>query len=61
MNSPRIVYRPREDASAEGEIHALAAVYRDVLLRRGEQHDLTNNSTADKAKNGPQKTEREKT
>jgi hypothetical protein len=56
----QIVYQPREDASAEGEIHALAAVYRFVLLRR-EQYDLTNDLATEMTKNGPRKTEQENT
>jgi hypothetical protein len=64
-NGPHVVYRPREDASAEGELNALVAAYRFVLFdsqaRRGDQYDLTNSSTTEMAKNGPRKTEQEKT
>jgi hypothetical protein len=31
VNRPRVVYRPRVDASPEGELNALAAVYKFVL------------------------------
>jgi hypothetical protein len=30
-NAPRIVYQPRKDASSEGELAALAAVYSFIL------------------------------
>jgi hypothetical protein len=32
MSSPRIVYTPRSDATPEGEIAALASVYRFILF-----------------------------
>ncbi len=31
MNSPRITYTPRPDATPEGELNALAVVYRFIL------------------------------
>jgi hypothetical protein len=31
MSKPRLVYTPRQDATQEGEINALAAVYKLVL------------------------------
>jgi hypothetical protein len=31
MNSPRIAYAPRPDATPEGELNALANIYRFVL------------------------------
>jgi hypothetical protein len=63
VSNPRIVYRPREDATPEGELSTLSAVYKFVIsqARRGEPHDLTNGSTAETMKNEPQKTERQKT
>jgi hypothetical protein len=65
MNSSRIIYRSRADATPEAELDALAAVYKFVLFdsqaRKGDQHDLTNSSTAEMTKNEPQKTEKEKT
>lgn len=33
-NAPRVIYRPREDATAEGELDALAAVYAHLLKNR---------------------------
>lgn len=63
--SSGIVYRPRGDATAEGELRCLAEIYKFVLFdlqaRKGDAHDLTNSSTAEMTKNGSQKTEREKT
>jgi hypothetical protein len=32
MSNPPIVYRPREDATPEAELKALAAVYRFILV-----------------------------
>jgi hypothetical protein len=65
VSSTRVVYQPRADATPEAELSTLAAVYRYVLFgsqtRRGDPHDLTTSSTAETSKNGPQKTEREKT
>ena len=49
MSSLRITYATRQDATPEGELNALVAVYRFVLFdsqaRRGDPHDLTNCST----------------
>jgi hypothetical protein len=49
MDSPRITYISRPDATPEAELDALAACYRYVLFtsqeRRGGQNDLTNNTT----------------
>jgi hypothetical protein len=63
--SSGITYRPREEVTPEGELSVLSAVYRYVLFdshaRKGDPHDLTNGSTAEMTKNGPRKTEREKT
>jgi hypothetical protein len=65
MSSTHIAYRPLEAARTEGEAHVLAVIYRFVLFdsqaRRGDQHDLTNESTAEMAKHGPQNTESENT
>jgi hypothetical protein len=63
--SSGIVYRPRPDATAEGELRCLAEIYKLILFnsraRRGDTHDLTQSSTTEMTKNGPQTTEREKT
>jgi hypothetical protein len=65
MNSPRTQYPRYLDTSPEAELSVLSAVYRFVLFdsqaRRGDQHDLTNESTAEMAKHGPQNTESENT
>ena len=36
MNSPRIAYTPRPDATPEGELNALASIYRFVLYSAHE-------------------------
>jgi hypothetical protein len=65
VDNPRVVYTARHGVTPEEEICALSAVYKYVLFdfqaRRGDPHDLTTSSTAQMTKNGPQKTEREKT
>ena len=38
---PNITYTPRHNASAEEEISALAAVYRFLVLEKGDRNDLT--------------------
>jgi hypothetical protein len=49
MNSPRIVYVPRPDATPEAELNTLAEIYKFVLFdsqaRKGGPHDLTGGST----------------
>jgi hypothetical protein len=51
VNSPRIIYTSRPDATPEAELDALAACYRYVLFdsqaRRGGPHDLTNKTTTE--------------
>jgi len=63
VTEARITFTQRSDATPEVELDALAAVYRYVLFdaRKGGPHDLTNDAIPRMAKNGPQKTEREKT
>jgi hypothetical protein len=36
-HAPRVLYRPREDASAEGELNALASVYAFCLHKHQER------------------------
>ena len=45
MDKPRVTYTPRPDATPEAELSALAAVYRFLLLEKGESNDLTGTST----------------
>jgi hypothetical protein len=46
-----ITYAPRPDATPEGELDALAAVYKfclfDSQVSKGGLHDLTGNSTVE--------------
>ncbi len=42
----RITYVRRPDATPEDELNALAAVYRFLILEKGDAHDLTNESVA---------------
>ena len=39
MSDSRLSYHPREDATPEGELAALAAVYRFVLQHREKKND----------------------
>jgi hypothetical protein len=41
----QITYRPRAGTTPEVELTALAAVYRFLLLEKGDRHDLMNDST----------------
>ncbi len=45
MDNPRVIYTPRPDATPEAELSALAAVYRFLLIEKGESNDLTGTST----------------
>jgi hypothetical protein len=44
-DASRIVYTPRPDATQEAELSALAAVYRFLVLEKGDRNDLTGTST----------------
>ncbi len=44
-DAPRIVYTPRLGATQEGELSALAAVYRFLILEKGGRNDLTETSS----------------
>jgi hypothetical protein len=57
--SSGIVYRPRPDATAEGELRCLAEIYKFILFdsqaKRGDPHDLMNGPTTEMTKNGKRK------
>jgi hypothetical protein len=40
-----ITYRPRADTTPEGELAALVAIYRILILQKGDRNDLTGTST----------------
>ena len=65
MDSPRLSYRARDDATPEGELNALAAMYMfclDCHSKKGAPHDLTNKATAEHTgKRTTERTEQEKT
>jgi hypothetical protein len=42
VNSPRIIYTSRPDATCEAELDALTAVYHFLLFEKGDRNDLTN-------------------
>jgi hypothetical protein len=44
-DDPCLVYSPREDASPEGELAALAAVYKFVLERHNERKKSSGNES----------------
>lgn len=45
MTEPsRVVYRPRESATPQAELSALAAIYRYLVLEKGDRNDLTRTS-----------------
>jgi hypothetical protein len=37
----RITFTPRRDVTPDGELNALASIYRFLLLEKGDRHDLT--------------------
>lgn len=41
VGNPSIVYRPREDATAEAEAHALAEIYRLILFESSAKTKAT--------------------
>ena len=52
MNNPRIIYTPRPDATPEGELNALAAVYRIILDRCKENAAGVTSTNGDDAMKG---------
>jgi len=44
-DASRIVYTPHPDATQEAELSVLAAVYRFLILEKGDRNDLTGTST----------------
>jgi hypothetical protein len=47
MSSPLTIYSARPDATPEVELNALAAVYRFLVLEKGDPHDLTNEAATE--------------
>ena len=45
MGKPSLVYTTRPGATQEAELSALAAVYRFLVLEKGDCNDLTGTST----------------
>ena len=37
----QILYTRRRDVTTDGELNALASIYRFLLLEKGDRHDLT--------------------
>ena len=52
MSSARIVYTPRSDATPEGEIAALASVYRFILFESSASKEAAHPGSPDDAKEG---------
>jgi hypothetical protein len=50
MNKPRLIYRPRLDATTEGGLNALASVYAFVLKCGQEKRKAGVTSTGEEAK-----------
>jgi hypothetical protein len=42
-----IIYTPHPATTSEGELNALASIYRFLLLEKGGRHDLTKKTTTD--------------
>ena len=45
-DAQHITYTPRAGATPEDEMNALAAVYRFLIIEKGDAHDLTNQTLA---------------
>ena len=48
-SNPRLVYTPRQDATPEGELNALACVYRFILFENGAKKEATRTGGPDDA------------
>jgi hypothetical protein len=46
VGKPALVYTTRPGATQEAELSALAAVYRFLILEKGDANDLTNRTLA---------------
>ena len=57
MSNPRLSYSPRPGATPEGELNALAAVYRIILENRKENATDVTSTDGDDAKKGSLKHE----
>ena len=55
----QILYTRRRDVTTDGELNALASIYRFLLLEKGDRHDLT--SEAATQAEGAVKTRKERT
>jgi hypothetical protein len=49
MSNPRLVYTPHQDATPEGELSALAGVYRFILFENGAKKEATRTGGPDDA------------
>jgi hypothetical protein len=46
VTGAQVTYLTHPDATPESELNALAAVYRFLILEKGDAHDLTNKTLA---------------
>ena len=48
-SNPRLVYTPRQDATPEGELNALASIYRFILFENSTRKEATRTGGPDDA------------
>jgi hypothetical protein len=53
MSNPRLVYTPRQDATPDGELNALAGVYRFILFETSARKEATLTRGPDDAERSP--------
>jgi hypothetical protein len=47
LSNPTITYTARADASAQAELDASVTIYRFLLLKKGDRHDLTSKAATE--------------
>jgi hypothetical protein len=52
-NNPHLVYTPRQDATPEGELNALAGVYRFILFENSARNEATRTGGPNDAERSP--------
>jgi len=49
MSNPRLIYTPHQDATPEGELNALASIYRFILFENSTRKEATRTGGPDDA------------
>ena len=53
MSNPRLIYTPRQDATPDDELNALADVYRFILFENSTRKEATRTGGPDDAERSP--------